>query len=76
MEMPLVEALSDFNGLPYRQFYGYDFAYESWAMEDVWNMFYLAFSIIYASSGLHTWGVWWKVIRGKIDLSDMKFLRR
>lgn len=76
--MPLVQALSDFNGVPYRQFYGYDFAYESFAREDVWNLFYLMFSFLYAYSGIHAYKILWAVFRKKIDLksTDMGFFRK
>lgn len=75
---PLVLALSDFNGIPYRQFYGYDFAYETWGMEDIINGFYLLFSIIYAGLPFYPLGVFWKVLRKKegFDLSGIGFFRK
>jgi hypothetical protein len=74
-EHPLVQALDDFNGIPYRQFYGYDFAYETWGMEDIMNGFYLLFSYIYTAMPFYSMGILWKVFRKKIDLSELGFLR-
>jgi len=73
---PLVLALDDFNGIPYRQFYGYDFSYETWGMEDIANGFYFFLSYLYTALPFYGWGIMWKVFRKKIDLSDLKFLRK
>merc|ERR1719498_1181449 len=62
---PLVLALEDFNGIPYRQFYGYDYAYETWGMEDIINGFYFLFSYIYTALPFYSLGVLWKVFRKK-----------
>jgi len=76
MDMPIVQALSDLNGIPYRQFYGYAFAYESFSAEDVTNLFFLLFSMMYAASGLMKYGTYWKMLRGKIDVSPLGGLFR
>jgi hypothetical protein len=48
---PLVEGfLEEYNGIPYRQFFGHEFAYERLGMEDIWNGFYLLNSMIFAAS--------------------------
>jgi len=73
---PLVLALSDFNGIPYRQFYGYDFAYETWGTEDIINGFYFFFSYVYAVAPFYMLGNYWKIFRGEIDLSELKFFRK
>jgi hypothetical protein len=72
---PLVLALEDFNGIPYRQFYGYDFSYETWGFEDIMNGFYFFLSYLYAGLPFYAWGILWKVFRKKIDLSELGFLR-
>lgn len=48
---PLVEGfLEDYNGIPYRQFFGHEYAYERLGMEDIWNGFYLLNSFLFAAS--------------------------
>lgn len=38
---------------PYKNFYGYKYAYEAWGWEDlIVNPLYLCFSLLYAASGL------------------------
>jgi hypothetical protein len=71
---PIVQGLRDFNGIPYRNFYGYEFAYESMGWEDVGNYMTLFFSILYAASGLHTLGVFFRYLKG--EFKGMKMLRK
>ena len=56
---PTVQALSDFNGIPYPSFYNYDLAYDPiFLFKDLVGPFFtVGFSILYASSNLHTLGV-------------------
>jgi len=40
------------------------------------NGFYFLFSYIYAAMPFYPLGILWKVFRKKIDLSELKFLRK
>lgn len=72
---PIVEGfLEDYNGIPYRNFYGYRWAYERADINDIWNAFYLLFSMIFYASQLRTLSTFWGWLRG--DYKDLGFLRK
>lgn len=41
------------NGIPYMQFYGYQYAYESWGSEDFYNTYNLIASLLWAYSNFN-----------------------
>ena len=52
MERLRVQQLFD-NGIPYMQFYGYKYSYESWGSEEFTNIYLLSVSTVYALSQIN-----------------------
>jgi len=62
---PRVEGLFDgFNGIPYIHYYNHPWAYETFTFDDIWNCFYLTFSIMYAISYLRGLGTMYQFLGG------------